>query len=122
MGGETVSIHAPVKGATILMLEFISAVGVSIHAPVKGATDPNLSRWIILRCLNTRTREGCDVWRHLRLEHGQSFNPRTREGCDENLKKISLPKDSFNPRTREGCDGNDTFFRLLHLEFQSTHP
>ena len=39
MNEQGVSIHAPVKGATIASLLFESVLAVSIHAPVKGATD-----------------------------------------------------------------------------------
>ena len=34
----TVSIHAPVKGATRKPDEYVGQMIVSIHAPVKGAT------------------------------------------------------------------------------------
>ena len=33
-----ISIHAPVKGATRIILSDGSTAGISIHAPVKGAT------------------------------------------------------------------------------------
>ena len=33
-----ISIHAPVKGATLLGREWSDGRGISIHAPVKGAT------------------------------------------------------------------------------------
>ena len=33
-----VSIHAPVRGATVLVVDVLAQVGVSIHAPVRGAT------------------------------------------------------------------------------------
>ena len=33
-----ISIHAPVKGATLVDVIFTSAAVISIHAPVKGAT------------------------------------------------------------------------------------
>ena len=33
-----ISIHAPVKGATLLWLSLSPAAAISIHAPVKGAT------------------------------------------------------------------------------------
>ena len=38
MGVSTVSIHAPVKGATGPFGGLVQTAGVSIHAPVKGAT------------------------------------------------------------------------------------
>ena len=36
--GKVVSIHAPVRGATIGDASLQGLVGVSIHAPVRGAT------------------------------------------------------------------------------------
>ena len=35
---DNVSIHAPVKGATVVEIARVRVVHVSIHAPVKGAT------------------------------------------------------------------------------------
>ena len=35
---EPISIHAPVKGATVLGFELTHLRPISIHAPVKGAT------------------------------------------------------------------------------------
>ena len=55
-----ISIHAPVKGATVMVLADDTVLGISIHAPVKGATD-------------VFTPPQTD---------GKNFNPRTREGCD----------------------------------------
>ena len=37
---EGVSIHAPVKGATAVGYQRCDVIDVSIHAPVKGATLP----------------------------------------------------------------------------------
>ena len=34
----TVSIHAPMKGATMIIASPLYLIEVSIHAPVKGAT------------------------------------------------------------------------------------
>ncbi len=103
---SSISIHAPVKGATHKnFFDGSPQLRISIHAPVKGATHG--SRW-----------QDC-------LDH--DFNPRTREGCDEGNAKatkrgftisIHAPvkgatllgttaehvHEYFNPRTREGCD------------------
>ena len=35
-----ISIHAPVKGATITLSDVCRLLAISIHAPVKGATPP----------------------------------------------------------------------------------
>ena len=68
-GHDLISIHAPVKGATVLPLSVLS--------------------WSI-SYFNPRTREGCDpasLLLRLILHH---FNPRTREGCDCNAKLPDL--------------------------------
>ena len=57
---NTISIHAPVKGATSAATQAIACLYISIHAPVKGAT--------VLAVSINRQRE--------------HFNPRSREGSD----------------------------------------
>ena len=42
-----ISIHAPVKGATIFYKLDIDFDIISIHAPVKGATEANLGRGLV---------------------------------------------------------------------------
>ena len=57
---HTVSIHAPVRGATALALcNLVVLAVVSIHAPVRGATEPRSLRDLPAG-FNPRTREGCD--------------------------------------------------------------
>ena len=57
----TISIHAPVWGATQQRLLAVKWTVISIHAPV----------W------------GCDISRILRASSPVHFNPRTRVGCDD---------------------------------------
>ena len=96
-----ISIHAPVRGATIVGDGQFYSFVISIHAPARGAT---LSRWI---------KDG----------KIQDFNPRTREGCDLSITSTkSVFSADFNPRTREGCDRCRLNRRRLHRGFQSTHP
>ena len=58
---QYVSIHAPAKGATKLLIEQLSGVVVSIHAPAKGATCYSETiRWNWF-CFNPRPREGGDL-------------------------------------------------------------
>ncbi len=101
---------------------------VSIHAPVKGATLFTQKPFNSLQGFNPRTREGCDLQPDVHLSelrevsihapvkgatwliYNQSillyrFNPRTREGCDFPCRSYLQPNSCFNPRTREGCDG-----------------
>ena len=43
-----ISIHAPVKGATLIGPEaFVNAKGISIHAPVKGATCYDVMDYVV---------------------------------------------------------------------------
>ena len=139
---ETVSIHAPVWGATFYQLlygsQFIgfnprtrvgcdmpsylqdNMLSVSIHAPVWGAT-------IDFAVIDQIIR----------------FNPRTRVGCDRLRVKCSTFLVCFNPRTRVGCDKGQFHCSYdgcvsihapvwgatitlqakgLMITFQSTHP
>ncbi len=118
---------------------------ISIHAPVKGATSHERVYSHHKRDFNPRTREGCDKPFQGFFPCQWYFNPRTREGCDpygaDILKcylsiSIHAPVKGatcplyilhaslryFNPRTREGCDifrgGTYIYIKI----FQSTHP
>ena len=95
---QSVSIHAPVWGATRLLRLVLRLFRVSIHAPVWGAT-------------------------HIddKLGVSKGFNPRTRVGCDARLRDTRTILFCFNPRTRVGCD---TIRRggVVKGGFQSTHP
>ena len=79
------SIHAPVKGATMFGMPGIAKEDLSIHAPVKGATSITYGDVSTLLTFNPRTREGCDGYPYNQFHIRQSFNPRTREGCDGEL-------------------------------------
>ena len=56
-----ISIHAPVKGATLDGHLFGVFDAISIHAPVKGATCSRILNGCTLAYFNPRTREGCDA-------------------------------------------------------------
>ena len=60
----SVSIHAPVKGATCLARKHCVLDSVSIHAPVKGATQVTQHKQGGKKCFNPRTRKGCDYMWH----------------------------------------------------------
>ena len=55
---------------------------VSIHAPVRGATDHHLDSDHQYRCFNPRAREGRDALLYIYVGIDFSFNPRAREGRD----------------------------------------
>ena len=58
--GQSISIHAPARGATVVWIFKFVQIWISIHAPARGATQPAI--------------------RYVR--HSGHFNPRSREGSD----------------------------------------
>ena len=123
---DSISIHAPAKGATSQNTSTVQVVLISIHAPAKGATIFWSEPHLFTSNFNPRTREGCDFCSCSHPTLFEYFNPRTREGCDRNSNlaypflaiSIHAPAKGatclvssawslmyyFNPRTREGCD------------------
>ena len=59
-GSTSISIHAPVKGATHERLGLVLRDTISIHAPVKGATSPQTRKSGLADYFNPRSREGSD--------------------------------------------------------------
>ena len=57
----SISIHAPVKGATIIKEGTLTQNQISIHAPVKGATIEMVILTLATYNFNPRSREGSDV-------------------------------------------------------------
>src|SRR5690606_27555383 len=95
-----VSIHAPVRGATVKASILELRDLVSIHAPVRGATPqqpptPN---------------------------PGASFNPRSRAGSDPRYRRHGRRSYRFNPRSRAGSDTRGGRRDSLRGLFQSTLP
>ena len=99
---------------------------ISIHAPAKGATLVLASFIICCSYFNPRSREGSDsifycwllfFWQFqstlprrerrsdgLRVIGRGDFNPRSREGSDPWSAWPCRPRSNFNPRSREGSD------------------
>ena len=76
---------------------------ISIHAPAKGATERHSGLWH-LHHFNPRSREGSDGSSSWLKPGRRNFNPRSREGSDS-LNLASEPIiHYFNPRSREGSD------------------
>ena len=120
-----VSIHAPVKDATVCLQCTKKRGYVSIHAPVKDATTVPTQAFVDAG-FNPRTRKGCDTYENIIVQprfvsiHApvkdatrfppvttcdyHSFNPRTRKGCDFGKQDDVIHFNCFNPRTRKGCD------------------
>ena len=102
-------------------------ITISIHAPIKGATCRKTQRNWLLEHFNPRTHKGCDKITPYQLRHYFDFNPRTHKGCDLypangycHIITISIHAPikgatvyygfrswcsfNFNPRTHKGCD------------------
>ena len=95
-----VSIHAPARGATSLLLVQVRVEAVSIHAPARGPTPPTA------RC----------------RRRSRGFNPRAREGRDKRVRRSWCRSSSFNPRAREGRDTASAMTAPSASVFQSTRP
>ena len=102
---------------------FLTQLSISIHAPVKGATSIKCINDILILDFNPRTREGCDTTMYFccsSLSIFQSTHPwRVRPSSFGNIAIKSI---YFNPRTREGCDIQRLSSQASLMEFQSTHP
>ena len=98
---DTISIHAPARGATPRNSVKGGIYLISIHAPARGATS-------------------VDEGYCRQIEH---FNPRSREGSDfVTALRIAVFLFHFNPRSREGSDFQ-FYFSVSSLPiFQSTLP
>ena len=59
--GVHISIHAPVKGATIRAIQTARIPDISIHAPVKGATPLPIILSATRMNFNPRSHEGSDL-------------------------------------------------------------
>ena len=78
-----ISIHAPTRGATLILGGETVADHISIHAPTRGATKPvqipkNVSRISI----HAPTR-GATIPSVLINQSVNDFNPRSHEGSDQ---------------------------------------
>ena len=56
-----ISIHAPTRGATTVLLDKINFKTISIHAPTRGATLAELLDCVSKGNFNPRSHEGSDV-------------------------------------------------------------
>ena len=81
-GRPRVSIHAPARGATLLLDVRGRLAFVSIHAPARGATAAIYRVRNMHRGFNPRARKGRDPWVFLSKRCQGCFNPRARKGRD----------------------------------------
>ena len=125
---RAISIHAPAKGATRIMLM------ATLTVPFQSTLPRRERRWAIdflhsAVYFNPRSREGSDGSQWARAERGSNFNPRSREGSDAHhdcrhgghcisihapakgatlvLVDSATVYQYFNPRSREGSDSKN---------------
>ena len=117
-----ISIHAPVKGATLAAGDRIHRRGISIHAPVKGATqqsclEPSIQGISIHAPVKGATTVLPGQASRLGISIHAPVKGATRWSC------LCLGfRCHFNPRSREGSDLVDDLVEALVQEFQSTLP
>ena len=118
---DSVSIHAPTRGATDIPIIYILFSCVSIHAPTRGATTIFAYR-TYYSCFNPRTHTGCDpvVVRNACTQiKFQSTHP---HGVRREYAAFWQCNECFNPRTHTGCDPGPYSLSERNRQFQSTHP
>ena len=141
-----ISIHAPVKSATVLVVRdkifylyfnprtreecdnsivpFFNGGDISIHAPVKSATAfPKMPPFSWLISIHAPVKSATNSTSCL-APYFEYFNPRTREECDYKVNYFFHFLLYFNPRTREECDlaglRPDTKFKIsIHAPVKS---
>ena len=105
---QTVSIHAPTRGATTVMgYSDVNRI-VSIHAPTRGATNIFVQiNHIYHVSIHAPTRGATCYLLHLwKIRSFQSTHPHgVRPGSPET--RLSLA--GFNPRTHTGCDSVQSY-------------
>ena len=112
-----ISIHAPVKGATIERVLGSLTPFISIHAPVKGATRPRNDISNINPFQSTLPSRERRDWDNMLFRVKFYFNPRSREGSDISKQSSSFWWCNFNPRSREGSDNKVTAFVIVNVYF-----
>ncbi len=116
-----ISIHAPAKGATLLVEFAIKPNTISIHAPAKGATRQNKIRIEIIIYFNPRTREGCDQFvQRLCMFHFISIHAPAKGAtfCDTS----QLPHHEISIHAPAKGATQKFMNGQRKIGFQSTHP
>ena len=119
----SVSIHAPTRGATKIVLCGSHDIALFQSTHPHGVRRLLLYFVLVKLCFNPRTHTGCDPVALSMPFSCSRFNPRTHTGCDERAA-IKSERDvlRFNPRTHTGCDILIKSCFTSQNPFQSTHP
>ena len=109
---NTISIHAPARGATHVLLEDVIFTQISIHAPAKGATDNPAPSGLIIKISIHAPAKGATakIGDYVIREPFQSTLPRR----ERPVSSTHFPlEEDFNPRSREGSDGIMEFEQFI---------
>ena len=79
---DSISIHAPARGATLFRNVMQLETQISIHAPARGATKQAAAPFRNCSYFNPRSREWSDGNDGTNGKDGKDFNPRSREWSD----------------------------------------
>ena len=141
---ETISIHAPARGATYDRCKG-RAVTENFNPRSRKGSDEKPEVVITkVEDFNPRSRKGSDWAREHGIAVGPDFNPRSRKGSDRDSerrqekyyisihapargatvleKELLYQYENFNPRSRKGSDRASLSFINITSEFQSTLP
>jgi len=102
---ESVSIHAPARGATEYMPDIVCKYLVSIHAPARGATKMNVECLTEVLFQSTPLREGRLISETLLVRIILFQSTPLREGRHEAVSACTRPP-CFNPRPCARGDGH----------------
>mgnify|MGYP007093969298 CR=1 FL=1 len=119
-----ISIHAPVKGAT-LYASYTKRMrdDISIHAPVKGATRQSRSVGRSMAYFNPRTREGCDAKNYMDKSQNDPISIHAPvKGATSTISEVShVSGISIHAPVKGATPLGRPFFHPS-MQFQSTHP
>ena len=117
-----VSIHAPGRGATVILQLIVECDEVSIHAPGRGATATRTRRASIDARFNSRTREGCDVFNPLEGAIGGVSIHAPGRGATKPFRCMCDDLVGFQFTHPGGVRRYAYLHRACALWFQFTHP
>ncbi len=117
-----VSIHAPLRGATIPSHVLHPGPEVSIHAPLRGATGCVAILFLCIPGFNPRALAGRDSSAMLHWTGGTWFQSTRPCGARPQHKQLFPYFLSFNPRALAGRDDITASRSVIGSLFQSTRP
>ena len=117
---NSISIHAPTRGATFCPCRNCTIFHISIHAPTRGATILRIYRASIIIDFNPRSHERSDV-----IDRGAYyvkiyFNPRSHERSDcDNVTALISGKISIHAPTRGATQVRRTNSRKMFISIHA---